>query len=219
MGGPIVNHCFNRGQGRTPKMKLLSLTISLFLALGCEGAKSNFKTCKDVPLMKGFEAEKYLGRWYQYSAYIQYFNLFDICTNADYSDASTDNQFIVGVSNNGVNKFSGEKHSVKGQAVLAHPDDESKPAELIVNFDSNPVKFNETNYSVAKTDYEHYSIVYTCKDDDKEEDGSAKIKFLWVLTRERNIAADVAEKIYKDIEDAGFDTKPLLKTKQTGCPE
>merc|ERR1712055_832521 len=97
------------------------LTLVLLVRSG-EGKKSNFKTCNDVPLMTGFEAEKYLGGWYQYSAYIQYFNLFDICTNADYSDASTENQFIVGVSNNGVNKFSGDKHSVKGQAVLAHPD-------------------------------------------------------------------------------------------------
>merc|ERR1712126_657209 len=191
------------------------LTLALLVQSG-EG-KSNFKTCNDVPLMTGFEAEKYLGRWYQYSAYIQYFNLFDICTNAIYSDASTEDEFVIGVSNNGVNKFSGDKHSVKGQAVLAHPDDESKPAELIVNFDKNPVKFNETNYSVAKTDYEHYSIVYTCKDENKEDDGSAKIEFLWVLTRERIIAPIVAEMIYQSLEAYGFDTKPLIKTVQTGC--
>ena len=57
------------------------------------------------------------------------------------------------------------------------------------------------------------------QDDDKEEDGSAKIKFLWVLTRERLIAPIVAEMIYQSLEAYGFDTKPLIKTVQIGCPE
>merc|ERR1711936_1184646 len=202
-------------QDNNDDMKLLGLTFFGLLALS-EGAKSNFKTCKDVPLMKGFDAEKYLGRWYQYSAYIQYFNLFDICTNAIYSDASTENQLIVGVNNMGINKFSGDAHSTLGKAVLSHPDDPERPAQLIVNFDANPIKFNETNYSVAKTDYEHYSIVYTCKEG-QADDGYAKIQFLWVLTRERIISPIVAEMIYQSLEKYGFDTKPLILTKQLGC--
>ena len=59
---------------------------------------------------------------------------------------------------------SGNQKSVLGKAVLADPENPSKPAQLIVNFDANPVKFNETNYSVAKTDYDNYSVVYTCRE-------------------------------------------------------
>jgi len=191
------------------------LTLVLLLVQSGEG-KSNFKTCNDVPLMTGFEAEKYLGRWYQYSAYIQYFNLFDICTNAIYSDASTEDEFVIGVNNMGVNKFSGNQKSVLGKAVLADPENPSKPAQLIVNFDANPVKFNETNYSVAKTDYDNYSVVYTCREDEDSEE--ADIQFLWILTRERIIAPKVADMIYASLEAYGFDTEPLIKTVQVGCP-
>ena len=55
------------------------------------------------------------------------------------------------------------------------------------------------------------------QDADKEDYGSANITDLYVLTRDRIIAASNAEKIYKDMEDFGFDTKPLYKTKQTDC--
>jgi len=57
------------------------------------------------------------------------------------------------------------------------------------------------------------------QDENKEDDGSAKIEFLWVLTRERIIAPIVAEMIYQSLEAYGFDTKPLIKTVQTGCPK
>ena len=111
---------------------------------------------------------------------------------------------------------SGNLTGIRGTAILADPEDISKSANLIVNFDPVPVKQNTTNYSVVKTDYVGYSVVYACED---SLTSTRIIEYLWVLTREQFPPRELIAAIYEGLEAHGFNTEHLWKTKQTNCPQ
>ena len=76
------------------------------------------------------------------------------------------------------------------------------------------VRSNEANYNIVDTDYQSYTIVYTCS-----EKLFLKFELLWILTRERNPSPQLIDSVEQKIKAAGIDTSRLKKTKQTDCPE
>merc|ERR1712142_398496 len=198
-------------------LRVLISIFALGLALNAVEGRPGFGKCKDFPVMTGFEPQKYLGRWYEYSKYFAIFELFGTCTNAIYSDATTkEGDLVIGVHNMGINSVTGNLNEAIGTAVLADPSDPTKAANLIVNFDSNPVKSNTTNYSVVKTDYEKYAVVYSCSNGPIP---GTDIEFFWILTREQFPNEDMIKEIYAEAEKQGFNTSHLKKTKQSvDCP-
>jgi len=192
------------------------LALGFVLNLDTVHGRPGVGKCKDFPVMTGFEPQKYLGRWYEYAKYFAIFELFGTCTNAIYSDASTEDRFIIGVDNKGINRVTGNVDEALGTAILADPSDPTKAANLIVNFDSNPFKSNTTNYSVVKTDYEKYSVVYSCSNGPLP---GTDIEYFWILTREQFPDETMIKTIYAEAEKAGFNTEHLWKTKQTDCPK
>ena len=109
----------------------------------------------------------------------------------------------------------GNLDQVKGYGVASDPDDPSKPANFIVNFDDQPGRFNSTNYRVLRTDYDSYAVVYDCRK--ALVPGNAE--FLYVLTRDQFPPHGLISSIYQELDSRGFDTAPLMVTKQEGCPE
>ena len=109
----------------------------------------------------------------------------------------------------------GENDDIRGTAVLSEPQDKSRKANLIVNFDPVPIKQNTTNYSVVRTDYSSYAVVYACEDGPR----NVNIEYLWVLTRKQFPEKALIQRIYGEITSHGFDTQHLWKTKQYDCPE
>jgi len=197
--------------------KCLASVLLLGLALNGAQARPGIGQCKDFPVMTGFEPQKYLGRWYEYSKYFAIFELFGTCTNAIYSDASTEEGGVkIGVHNMGINKMTGKLDEVRGSAVLADPSDPTKAANLIVNFDVQPVKSNTTNYSVVETDYESYAVVYACSNGPVPH---TDIEYFWILTREKIPDQKMIDQIYTKVQKQGFNTEHLWKTKQTDCPD
>ena len=105
---------------------------------------------------------------------------------------------------------------MKGYAVPSDPNDPTKAANFIVNFDDLPGKYNSTNYEVLGTDYESYAIVYDCREA-LVEGGNAE--FLYILTREKFPPQSLISSVYDSLESMGLETKPLKVTQQEGCPD
>lgn len=192
----------------------LLLPLLAFVVLGCHGQEFSFGGCRKFPIQKNFDKNRYLGKWYEYSNYFFFFQMFGKCVTATYSDESDYRSNKIGVLNEAINERSGEVIEARGEAVLAPS--RSNLARLIVNFDSQPffVRSSTPNYNVIETDYDNYAIVYTCSD----KFGLAKSEILWILTRQRFPDRNLIQSIKEKIRRSGIDTKRLRRTDQKTCP-
>ena len=114
----------------------------------------------------------------------------------------------------------GKKDSAKGYAVASDPNDVTKAANFIVNFDDHPDTFKTTNYEVLSTDYDSYAIVYDCRNAEYPvKVPGANAEYLYVMTRDKFPDASLTSQVYNDLKKADFDTEPLEVTVQENCPE
>ncbi|XP_017107990.1 apolipoprotein D [Drosophila bipectinata] len=161
--------------------------------------------CPDVKVMDTFDLEAYMGVWYEYSKYPFAFEIGKKCIYANYGivDNST-----VSVVNAAINRFTGSPSNVTGTAkVIA-------PAQLAVAFYPNQ-QLTRANYLVLGTDYESYSVVYSCS----SVTTLANFKVVWILTRQRQPSTETIEAAKKILDDNSISQAFLIDTIQTKCPQ
>ena len=80
----------------------------------------------------------------------------------------------------------------------------SGAGEFVVSFDEMPSKGDRANYNVLDTDYETYSIVYSCE----SYMNMASFDLLWILAREPHLddatMLTIVDKIVKFLPDYGY---------------
>ncbi|XP_021344900.1 apolipoprotein D-like, partial [Mizuhopecten yessoensis] len=70
------------------------------------------------------------------------------------------------------------------------------------------------NYYVIDTDYDNYSIVYSCSD----VYGFTHVELAWIMSRERNgVTRRQRSKLYSRLSSLGIDTTQFIESDQTGC--
>ncbi|XP_017051615.1 apolipoprotein D-like [Drosophila ficusphila] len=161
--------------------------------------------CPEVKIVESFDAEAYMGLWYEYAKYPFVFEFGQKCTTATYSivDANT-----VSVFNAGINEISGEPKNITGEAKVIGP------GQLAVAFyPGQPL--TEANYLVLATDYKTYSVVYNCI----EFSPLLNSKFAWILTREREPSAKTIEAAKKILEENKVSLSYLVDTTQNECSQ
>ena len=129
--------------------------------------------CDTFTTVSPFNAEAYMGIWYeQHHVKDEYFQKNSwTCNTAQYSHLTADGHFTVSNTSETAHQF-GSRFGVTGKAQCPDP----TVASCYVGFFGNYT--NYPNYNVLDTDYETYSIVYTC-------DPSGKGKpFLWLMARQ-----------------------------------
>jgi len=201
---------------KIPQTVLAPVLLVVFFT-GTSAQRLSFGSCPDFPVVKDFDVQKYTGRWFEYSRYFAIFELFGKCAVADYTDVSPPppGPPKIGVLNRGVNYITGSKREAIGDAVLADPTDPSRPARLIVNFDSQTTRSTSANYNVVETDYANYSVVYYCS----SFLYFLKAEILWILTRQQFPDQAMITKVEQNIRAAGIDTGRLGQIDQTSCPD
>ncbi|XP_023024212.1 apolipoprotein D [Leptinotarsa decemlineata] len=163
--------------------------------------------CPSVNVVQNFDVEKYMGKWFEQEKYPFFHETGGKCISAEYS---LNPNGTVKVLNSKIDISSGNSSSAEGNARLASDTGEAK---LLVQFPSNPVK-REAPYWVLSTDYNTYSIVWSCG-----EMKSSSIRFLWILTRERNPKKEIIEKAYAILDEQNISKTYLQKTNRENCPE
>ncbi|KAH8350537.1 hypothetical protein KR067_006439, partial [Drosophila pandora] len=161
--------------------------------------------CPDVTVMDTFDLEAYLGVWYEYSKYPFAFEIGKKCIYANYGiiDNST-----VSVVNGAINRFTGSPSNITGTAkVIA-------PGQLAVAFSPNQ-QSTRANYLVLGTDYESYSVVYSCT----SVTTLAHFKIVWILTRQRQPSNETIEAAKKILDDNSISQTFLIDTIQSKCPQ
>ncbi|XP_055386067.1 apolipoprotein D-like [Condylostylus longicornis] len=159
---------------------------------------------ENITTKSDFQPDKYLGKWYEYAKYPFIFEAGGKCITAEYGNLGNGK---ISVVNTQYGMLFGSKSSIRGTAK------EVAPGKLLVNFDYIPLDtLTSSNYWVLDTDYENFSVVFSCYD---------LLYFhtevVWILTREQQPSPETIEKAKSVIQEKGLSLKPLTITDQTNC--
>ena len=172
-------------------------TRQFYYSLLIVAIMTGFYSCATIPqgavAVRPFNKERYLGKWYEI-ARIDFKYERDLNnTTAEYS--LNDNGTIK-VDNQGYNTKKGEWEQAIGKAKFVG---EENIAMLKVSF-FGPFY---GGYNVIAIDDEYrYALI-----------AGASLKYLWILSRETNIPAEIKDKYLKIAEKIGYKTTDLLWVK------
>ncbi|XP_056645346.1 apolipoprotein D-like [Diorhabda sublineata] len=163
-------------------------------------------SCPNVETVQHFDVARYLGKWFEMERYFAIFELGGKCVTAEYSlhDNGT-----VHVRNQQLQFYTEAQTTIDGTARLASNTGEAK---LLVTFPSLPVAF-DAPYWVVETDYDSYSVVWSCVDL-----SILNFQNAWILTRERVPSTATMEKAYMALKKQNISRTYFLKTNQANCP-
>jgi len=168
---------------------------------------------EDVRGMPNFDQSGYLGQWYEYSNVFEIFQDLPFggnCVRATYTKEGDS----IGVLNEYVSSVTGYGN-IKGSARVANPSDPKKRGELVVSFFGSGGDSSTPNYSVIKTDYKSYSVVYSCSN----FLWLFKKESLWLLTRDQIPSNATVQAATSVMESNNLPVGKLKRTEQTGCED
>ena len=122
-----------------------------------------------------FEADRYMGSWYEiYHSANQPFQPDSwTCSQATYTDLNPEDGSFK-VYNSGSSRFYGPRFGVHGNAYCPTDTAEFGEGQCFVQFFTQPF-YDSPNYQIIDTDYENYSLIYACHEDD--------MQYLWFMSR------------------------------------
>ncbi|KAK5878000.1 hypothetical protein CesoFtcFv8_025453 [Champsocephalus esox] len=174
----------------------------LLLAAAAEGQSLHFGKCPRPPVQQDFNVAKYMGTWYEIEKLPALFEK-GTCNQATYSLLSDGTVKVL----NAELLSNGKMNSIEGVAKVKNS---TQPAILDVSFFKG---VPDSPYWVLSTDYQSYSLVYSCTD----YYGSFHIDFAWILARTRLLNREVVSQLHDELVSAGVNINNLLVSDQAGC--
>lgn len=170
-------------------------------------------SCRDAirdAVIQNFDADAYLGFWYEIERYDNTFQGDGECTTAWYQQNPDG---TIRVQNSQINPGNpSTNYTEVGRAELCDPQDPLNRGRLKVSFPGQPS--TGCNYKVLSTDYTSYTLVWNCIQ--LTSLPPTKLEFLWLLSRTPTIQAraPIVEQYY----DQWFVREDIRPTNHSGCP-
>ncbi|CAM2119207.1 unnamed protein product [Caretta caretta] len=181
-------------------LALLSVLFSLLHIT--EGQTFSWGPCPDPPVQENFDVTKYVGKWYEIEKLPASFEK-GICIQANYSLKENGKIKVV----NQELLSDGRINQIEGEAVQA----DNELAKLGVSFywfmPSSP-------YWVLSTDYENYSMVYSCT----TFIWLFHVEYAWILSRTPQLQPETVERLKNLLRSYKIDTEKMRPTDQINCP-
>ena len=153
------------------------------------------KTIKDLPTVKNVDIEKYSGQWYEIARLPNSFEKGLECVTAKYTVKKNGK---IEVLNKGYSsENSGEFKTAKGTAWIPNA---KYPGRLKVTFFW---PFSGNYYIISLDKNYKYALV-----------GDPSRKYLWILSRSRNLESTTYSKLLDIAKINGFDIKNIIKINQ-----
>ncbi|MCF7832985.1 MAG: lipocalin family protein [Candidatus Marinimicrobia bacterium] len=175
------------------KKPLLLLIVTILLFTGGYALDLNdFSYSMDA--INQVELEKYLGTWYEYARLDVSFERGMFNTQANYTllDPDCKGRTKIRVINSGVKNSKPKK--AKGRAIIPNAEE---PGRLMVSF-FGPFY---GDYNIIALDTENYQWAMVA---------GGSTKYLWILTREKELDPKVLETLKLKAQQYGFDTDALI---------
>lgn len=167
---------------------ILLPTVTLALS-ACTGMPEGTR------VVDGFEAERYLGKWYEIARLDHRFERNLDCVTAEYSWREDGG---IRVLNSGINLTDQASKAAEGRAYLATED--TTEGRLKVSF-FGPF-FGGYNILALDDDYQ-WSLV-----------AGPSHNYLWVLSRTPTLSDEIYQRLLAKADSQGFDTSALIIVKQ-----
>ncbi|XP_017770322.1 PREDICTED: uncharacterized protein LOC108558043 [Nicrophorus vespilloides] len=190
-------------------MHMQKMLLLLLLAMFATGALAQVPflgSCPNIPTMDNFDTNKYAGKWFEAERYFALFEFGGKCITGDYHIKKNGDITII---NHQTSALTGIRSTIEG---LGNMIDRSDEAKLTVQFPSLPVSFS-VPYWVLDTDYENYSVVWSCTNF-----GIFSVKNAWILTRSRKPSLESMKKAYHILDSNGISRAYFIRTDQVNCP-
>ncbi|XP_037968586.2 apolipoprotein D [Plutella xylostella] len=166
-----------------------------------------FGPCPDINVMANFNSTKYSGTWYEAERYFAYYELGGKCVRAEYRVKHDD---TIVITNQQESAMTGMRIVVRGEALQQS---RSQPAKMLVRVMPVPLDL-ATPYWVVHTNYDSYSVVWSCNDYNYFHTENA-----WILTRQREPSLDTLQKAYTIVDENNMSRAYFAKTDHTNCTE
>uniref|UniRef100_A0A1B6KQY5 Lipocalin/cytosolic fatty-acid binding domain-containing protein n=1 Tax=Graphocephala atropunctata TaxID=36148 RepID=A0A1B6KQY5_9HEMI len=182
---------------------------ALLFVCGAHGDQSSSK-CSEVEVQQDFSVSDYMGTWYTQAASNDINDLSD-CTQMtlDYDHDSDVVNMVEEFIANGV------PHTVKGIAVMA--DRHKDEGKLNATFDNAVLEQMPIPYWIVETDYDSYSVVYTCV----SFLGLFKYSSIMLLSRDQEFDSEQEPKLIDRVNYLmarnAINLPPLTRIDQTQC--
>ncbi|XP_059183291.1 gamma-glutamyl hydrolase-like [Centropristis striata] len=179
------------------------LFVLLLTAAAADSQSFHPGKCPQPSVQKDFNMTRYLGTWYEIEILPAVFER-GKCVQSTYSllaDGTVKVRHIQLLSND-------KRNSIDGVVKVLNS---SQPAFLGVSFFKG---VPDSPYVVLSTDYESYSLVYSCSDY-----FGLHVDFAWVLSRTRTLSEHVIRQLHDGLTSAGVNINRLTVTDQTGCDQ
>ncbi|XP_072307269.1 apolipoprotein D-like isoform X1 [Eucyclogobius newberryi] len=178
--------------------------MCLLLLVAPLGSAQTFScgACPRVEPQKGFEVQRYLGRWFEITKLPASFER-GKCIEANYALRQDGTIEVL----NKQMEQPGTLTPIVGTAVIRN---QSEPAKLAVGFSYYSLP---GMYWVLYTDYDSVTVVYSCTDILR----LFRVEFGWVLARNRTLSDETRAMAEGVLEKAGVKLCQLIPTDQTGC--
>lgn len=180
-------------------MKITTKTLSAFLlyssffTVNCNAQDNAPKQQEQLPIVKDFKPDRYLGQWYEVARLPTPIQTDDSLATAEYS--LKENKDIISVKNTAYDKNGKKLSEIQGTAQIAKG---KPPGRFLVSF--GPIAPVSPNYYIIHVDKDYqYAVV-----------GVPDRKSLWILSRKVPVSKEDLTSLKKIAKDAGFDLTKLI---------
>ena len=174
--------------------KLLIFSLIFVLCTSTAFSLDFGEFSRNMEVINNVDLDKYLGTWYEYARLDVSFERGMINTQANYTLMKPDckGRTRIQVINSG--EKNGRLKKAKGRAVIPFADE---PARLKVSF-FGPFY---GDYNIIALDTENYQWALVA---------GGSTKYLWILTREKELDPMILDMLKSKAESYGFDTAALI---------
>ncbi|RMZ95015.1 apolipo D-like, partial [Brachionus plicatilis] len=143
-------------------MKVI-LSVVVFASIICiqQVSSQSLGVCLKSPVIKDFNASRYLGKWYEIKRFNYIFEPQNLqCLVAIYGSL---NQTAISVNNTGFNVKTKKTDGRSGYAYVPNAAEPNKLSVVLpVEVFNVTILQGEGPYDVLETDYDTYALVYSC---------------------------------------------------------